>query len=100
MMTTQSQFRQPSSRVAVLKCQATFTSLERSHLLILRFAPLHFLTTPLPNLSTTALIILDFGIFSLPSSTNPVNMSDVIADEANYQRIVQTNNVSATQAST
>lgn len=56
--------------------------------------------TPLPNLSTTALIILDFGIFSLPSSTNPVNMSDVIADEAVCRKIVQTDNVSATQAST
>jgi hypothetical protein len=92
--------------VALLKCQAIFTSLEWSHLLVLRFAPLHFLTLPHPtlipppNLSTTALIILDFDIFLLPSSTKPANMSDVIVDEAVYQKIVQADNVSATQAST
>jgi len=40
---------------------------------------------------------LDFDIFSLPSSTKPANMSDVIVDEAVYQKIVQTDNVSGTQ---
>ena len=72
----------------------------------LHFTPLHFLTfphptlIPPPSLPTTELIILDFGIFSLPSSTKPVNMADVTADDAVYQKIVQTDNVSATQAST
>lgn len=69
-------------------CAATFPDLCTPH------------THLTPNLSTTALVILDFDIFPLPSSTKLANMSDVIVDEAVYQKIVQADNVSATQAST